>query len=122
MELKRLVRGGTPAEVSVLAVMAFVLGTGCLASAAFPMAPDAPRGILIVLGIAGLTLAVALLVAGAAVTPLSLHVTVVLFTTLIGVMVAVAATERGLMMSALGYTWSTSPCSSGGGRRAGTRC
>jgi diguanylate cyclase (GGDEF)-like protein len=105
MELKRLARAGTPAEVSCLAVMAFVLGAGCLASAAFPMAPDAPRGILIVLGIAGLTLAVALLVAGAAVTPLSLHVTVVLFTTLIGVMVAVAATERGLMMSALGYTW-----------------
>ena len=34
-----------------------------------------------------------------------LHTTVVLFTALISIMVAVAATEQGLMLSALGYTW-----------------
>ena len=43
--------------------------------------------------------------AGPRVTRVYLHTTVVLFTTLIGVMVAVAATERGLMLSVLGYMW-----------------
>jgi diguanylate cyclase (GGDEF)-like protein len=105
MDLKRLVRTGTPAEVSVLAVMAFTLGTGCLAAAAFPMAQDAPRDVLVGLGLVGVTVALMLILAGAEVSPVYLHVTVVLFTVLIGVMVAVAATERGLMMSALGYIW-----------------
>ena len=47
----------------------------------------------------------ALVLAGGRVSPVYLHITVVLFTTLIAIMVAVAASERGLMMSALGYTW-----------------
>ena len=102
---QRLVRAGTPAEVSVLAVMALIVGAGCLALAAFPLAPDAPRGLMVGLGLVGLTVALALVLGGAAVSPVQLHVTVVLYTTLIGVMVAVAATERGLMMSALGYIW-----------------
>ena len=38
-------------------------------------------------------------------SPVRLDVTVVLYMTLIGVMVAVAATERGLMMSALSCIW-----------------
>jgi diguanylate cyclase (GGDEF)-like protein len=105
MDLQRFVRAGTPAEVSVLAVMAFVLGAGCLAWAAFPMAQDAPRGLMVGLGLVGVTVALALVLAGAELSPVYLHMTVVLFTTLIGIMVAVAATERGLMMSALGYTW-----------------
>jgi diguanylate cyclase (GGDEF)-like protein len=99
------VRAGTPAEVSVLAMMSLVLGAGCLALAAFPMAQDAPRGVMLCLGLVGVTIALALVLAGPDVSPVYLHVTVVLFTTLIGVMVAVAATERGLMMSSLGYTW-----------------
>jgi diguanylate cyclase (GGDEF)-like protein len=105
MDLQRLVRAGTPAEVSVLAVMALVLGAGCLASAAFPMAHDAPRDIMVGLGLVGVTVALTLVLAGPEVSPFHLHITVVLFTMLIGAMVAVAATERGLMMSALGYTW-----------------
>ena len=106
MGLHRLVRAGTPAEVSVLAVMALTVGAGCLALAAFPLAPDAPRALMVGLGLAGLTLTLALLLAGAAVSPLQLHVAVLLHTALISVMVAVAATERGLMLSALGYIWS----------------
>jgi diguanylate cyclase (GGDEF)-like protein len=105
MHVQRLMRPGTPAEVSVLALMALALAAGCLGSAAFPMAPDTPRGVLLALSLVGVTLAVTLVVAGASVSPVYLHSSVVLFTTLIGIMVAVAATERGLMMSALGYTW-----------------
>jgi diguanylate cyclase (GGDEF)-like protein len=105
MAPQRLVRAGTPAEVSVLAVMALIVGAGCLALAAFPLADDAPRGLMVGLGLVGVTVAVTLVLAGANVSPVRLHVTVVLYTTLIGVMVAVAATEQGLMMSALGYIW-----------------
>jgi diguanylate cyclase (GGDEF)-like protein len=105
MDPQHPVRAGTPAEVSILAVMSLVLGAGCLALAAFPMAQDAPRGVMLCLGLVGVTVALALILAGPGVSPVYLHVTVVLFTTLISVMVAVAATERGLMMSSLGYTW-----------------
>jgi hypothetical protein len=100
MDPQRLVRAGTPAAVSVLAVMAFILGAGCLAWAAFPVAEDAPRGSMVGLGLVGVTMALTLIRAGADVSPVGLHMTVGLFTTLIGVMVAVAASERGLMISA----------------------
>ncbi len=99
------VRAGTPAEVSVLAAMALIKGVGCLAVAALPFAEDAPQGVMVALGLGCLVLALALVLAGAEVSSGALHATVVLFTTLIGVMVAVAATERGLMMSAFSYTW-----------------
>ena len=105
MGLQRLVRAGTPAEVSVLAVMAFVVGAGCLALAAFPLAPDAPRGLMVGLGLVGVTMALTLVYAGGHVSPVHLHLTVLLYTTLLSVMVAVAATERGLMLSSLGYIW-----------------
>ena len=105
MDLQRLVRAGTPTEVSVLVVMSFILGAGCLASAAFPMVADTPRVLLVVLGLVGLAAALTLLVAGADISSLHLHAAVALLIALHGVMVAVAATERGLMLSALGFTW-----------------
>ncbi len=105
MDLPRLVRAGTPTEVSVLAVIASVLGLGCLATATFPMAQTTLRGVLVVLTLVNLTAALTLLLAGARVSPFFMHVAVVFLTTIIGVMVATAATERGLMMSALGFTW-----------------
>jgi diguanylate cyclase (GGDEF)-like protein len=85
--------------------MALSLAAGCLASAAFPMAQDAPRGVLVVLGLVSLTVTLTLVLTGAKVSPAHLHITVALVTTLISIMVAVAATEQGLMLSALGYTW-----------------
>jgi diguanylate cyclase (GGDEF)-like protein len=102
---QRLVRAGTPAEVAVLAVMAFIVGAGCLGLAAFPLAPDAPQGLIVGLGLVGVVVALTLVLAGAHVSPVQLHIAVVLYMTLIGVMVAAAATEQGLMMSALGYVW-----------------
>jgi diguanylate cyclase (GGDEF)-like protein len=105
MNLQRLVRVGTPAEVSVLVVMSLILGAACLASAAFPMVADTPRVVLAVIGLVGLVTALSLLVAGADISSLHLHAAVVLLIALHGVMVAVAATERGLMLSALGFTW-----------------
>jgi diguanylate cyclase (GGDEF)-like protein len=89
----------------VLAVMALIVGAGCLSLAAFPLAQDAPRGLMVGLGLVAVTVALTLVLAGPGVSPVQLHVTVVLYTTLIGVMVAVAVTERGLMLSALGYIW-----------------
>jgi diguanylate cyclase (GGDEF)-like protein len=103
---QRFVRAGTPAEVSVLAVMVLTVGAGCLGLAAFPLAQGAPRGLMVVLGLVGVAVVLALLLAGAAVSPIQLHVAVLVYTTLISVMVAVAVTERGLMLSALGYIWS----------------
>ena len=105
MNLHRLVRAGTPADVSVLAVMALVLGAACLASAAFPMAEGTPRMLLAGIGLVGATAALTLLRTGPDVSPLHLNFVVVLLVALHGVMVAAAVTERGLMMSALGYTW-----------------
>jgi diguanylate cyclase (GGDEF)-like protein len=102
---QRLLRAGTPAEASVLAVMALIVGAGCLFLAAFPLAQDAPRSLMVGLGLVAVTVALTLVLAGPLVSPVQLHVTVVLHMALIGVMVAVAATERGLMMSALGYIW-----------------
>jgi len=105
MGLQRLVRGGMPAEVSVLAVMVAILGGGCLVLAAFPLAPDAPRELMVGLGLIGVTVALALLLGGARVAPVHLHAAVVLVTLLHGAMIAVAVTERGVMLSALGYLW-----------------
>jgi diguanylate cyclase (GGDEF)-like protein len=85
--------------------MATILGAGCLASAAFPMAHDAPRGVITVLGLAGLAVALTLLLAGPRVSTVRLHGAVVLLISLHGAMVAVAASEQGLMMSAFGYIW-----------------
>ena len=90
----------------MLAVMALTIGAGCLSLAAFPLTADAPWVLMVVLGVAALVLSTALLLAAAAVSPVQLHVAVLVYTTLISVMVAVAATERGLMLSALGYIWS----------------
>ena len=105
MDFPRLVRAGTPAEVSVLAAMASIMGAGCLATAAFPMAAATPRALLAGLGLGAVAAALALVVRGARVSPVHLHATVALLVTYHGVMVAAAATERGLMLAALGYTW-----------------
>ena len=105
MDLRRLARAGTPADVSVLAIMALVLGAACLASAAFPMVDETPRALLTGVGLVSVTAALTLLRSGPDVSPPHLHFIVVLLVALHGVMVAAAETERGLMMSALGYTW-----------------
>jgi diguanylate cyclase (GGDEF)-like protein len=105
MDLARLARAGTPADVSVLAIMALILGAGCLVSAAFPMVEEAPRALLAGIGLVAVTAALTLVLTGPDVSPLHLHFILVLLVTLHGVMVAAAETERGLMMSALGYTW-----------------
>jgi diguanylate cyclase (GGDEF)-like protein len=105
MSLQRLVRAGTPPEVSVLAVMALVMGAGCLGSVAFPMAAHAPRTAMAGFGLAGVAIAALLALAGPRVSRLALHAVVVLVTLIHGLMVASAATERGLMLAALGQVW-----------------
>jgi diguanylate cyclase (GGDEF)-like protein len=105
MDLQRLARAGTPPEVSVLAIMALVMGAVCLGSVAFPLVEDAPRAAMLGFGLAGVTIAVLLALAGPRVSRLALHAVVVLVTVMHGLMVAVAATERGLMLAALGQVW-----------------
>jgi diguanylate cyclase (GGDEF)-like protein len=105
MDFARLLRAGTPIEVAVLAVMALVSGIGCLLAAAVPLAEDAPQTLLYVLGAFSVTLAFALRVAGPRVSMTALHAAVLLHAAHLGVMVAIAVTERGLFLSALGFTW-----------------
>ena len=105
MDPQRLVRAGTPPEVSVLALMGLILAAGCLVLAAFPLAPDAPREAMVGLGVAGTGISLALILAGPKVSAKYLHMGVVLYTAGIGVMVSIAATERGLMLSVLGFIW-----------------
>ena len=95
MDVHRLLRAGTPTDVSVLAIMALVLGAGCLVSAAFPMVEEAPRALLAGIALVSVTAALTLLRTGPDVSPLHLHFIVVLLVALHGVMVAAAATERG---------------------------
>ena len=52
---QRLLRPGTPAEVSVLAGMALDPGHGMPRSGGFPVAEDAPRGVMVGLGLVGVT-------------------------------------------------------------------
>jgi GGDEF domain-containing protein len=105
MRLQRLVRHGTLQEVSVLSLMAAITGAGCFASAIFPRGEDAPLTLLVALGAAAAAMAIALLLAGPRVPRPCLHGAVCLHVGLIGVMVAEAVTERGLMLSSLGYVW-----------------
>jgi diguanylate cyclase (GGDEF)-like protein len=105
MRPPRLERAGTPVEVSVLALIVVVSGAACLAAAAFPYTPDAPRHVLMALGLSSVAAALALAAVGPRVSPRWLHVTLVAHTVQLAVMVAIAATERGLMLSALGLVW-----------------
>jgi diguanylate cyclase (GGDEF)-like protein len=105
MDPPRLLRAGTPIEVAVLAVIALVSGVGCLLVAVVPLAEDAPQTLLYGLGAFGVGLALALRLAGPRVSTTALHGAVLLHVAQLGVMVAIAVTERGLFLSALGFTW-----------------
>ncbi len=104
MNLPRFARDGTP-EVAIAAVMALFMGAACCVLVAFPWAPDAPRAVLASTGVAGLAIAATLAYAGGWITPVRLHVAIVLLTLLRSVLVATAASERGLMLAAVGYAW-----------------
>jgi diguanylate cyclase (GGDEF)-like protein len=103
--LQRFVRAGTSAEVAVLAVMTLFMGAACLLVAARPFAPDSPRVVLLSVGVVSLVGTVALVRAGSWLSPARLHVAIVVFTLLRSLLVAVAVSERGLLLSALGFAW-----------------
>jgi diguanylate cyclase (GGDEF)-like protein len=103
--LQRPVRAGTPIEVTVLAVMVLVLSLGCLTTVAFPLAPETPRATLLALGAFTAAIALGLALGGPRVNATWLHGTLVVLVLLRGVMVAVAVTERGLMLGAVGFIW-----------------
>jgi diguanylate cyclase (GGDEF)-like protein len=103
--LQRLVRTGTSAEIAVLAVMTLFMGAACLLVAARPFAPDSPRAVLLGAGIVSLVSTVALVRAGSWLSAARLHAVIVGFTLLRSLIVAVAVTDRGLLLSALGFVW-----------------
>ncbi len=105
MNPQRILRAGTPIEVSVLVAVALVLGAGCFAAAAFPLADDAPRTLMAAFGAASIAVAAALVIAGPGVPPVALHGAVVALVLIRTAMVVAAATERGLMLGALGFIW-----------------
>jgi hypothetical protein len=85
--------------------MALVSGVGCLLAAAIPLAENSPQTLLYGLGAFGVALALALRVAGPRVSTTALHAAVLVHAAHLGVMVAMAVTERGLFLSALGLIW-----------------
>jgi len=103
--LERFVRPGTSAEVAVLAVMTLFMGAACLVLAARPFAPNSPREVLVGVGVVSLVSTVALLRAGSWLSPRRLHVAIVVVMLLRGLLVAVAVTDHGLLLSALGFGW-----------------
>src|SRR5690349_3942117 len=103
--LQRFVRAGTSAEVSVLAVMMLFMGAACLTAAARPFAPDSPREVLVVVGVVSLVSTVALVRAGSWLSTARLHAAIVVVTLLRALLVAVAVSDRGLLLSALGFAW-----------------
>ena len=105
MRLPDLVRRDTPVDVAVLAMLSFLLGTGCLAVAAFPMSSATPRGDLIVMALVAFSVALFLTLAGYRARPAGLHASLLALSALYGVMVAVSVTQQGLMLSSLGFLW-----------------
>jgi diguanylate cyclase (GGDEF)-like protein len=103
--LQRLVRAGTSAEVVALAIMTLFMGSACLVVAARPFAPDSPRALLVGVGVISLAGTVALVRAGSRLSTTRLHAAIVVLTLLRSLLVAVAVTDRGLLLSALGFAW-----------------
>jgi high-affinity K+ transport system ATPase subunit B len=68
-------------------------------------APDAPRLVLLGVGVVSLVSTVALVRAGSWLSPTRLHAAIVVSTLLRALLVAVAVTDRGLLLSALGFAW-----------------
>jgi diguanylate cyclase (GGDEF)-like protein len=85
--------------------MTLFMGAACVLLAVRPFAPDSPRAVLLGVGVVSLVSTVALVRAGSWLSPTRLHVAIVAFTLLRSLLVAVAVTDRGLMLSALGFAW-----------------
>ena len=105
MHPQRVLRAGTPPEVSVLALMNLVRGVGCLLLVRFPLGAEAPTRLMLALGVAELATAAALWAAGGRVRPGVLHAMVIQQVLQIAVMLGAATTERGMMLAAIGYVW-----------------
>jgi diguanylate cyclase (GGDEF)-like protein len=103
--LERFIRPGTSAEVLALAVMTLFMGAACVLVAARPFSPDSPRALVLGVGVVSLVGTVVLVRAGSWLSPARMHVAIVALTLLRSLLVAVAVTERGLLLSALGFAW-----------------
>jgi diguanylate cyclase (GGDEF)-like protein len=85
--------------------MTLFMGAACLVVAVRPFAPHSPRGLLVAVGVISLVGTVGLVRAGNWLSTARLHVAIVAITLLRSLLVAVAVSDRGLLLSALGFAW-----------------
>jgi diguanylate cyclase (GGDEF)-like protein len=97
--------GAAPPDVRSLAVLTAAAAVACAFSAAFPLAPGRPVGLLIGLTALGLVLSVALGVAGPRVTPPMLVATVGAVIVMTSILVGASSTTGGAMLAGYAYVW-----------------
>jgi diguanylate cyclase (GGDEF)-like protein len=99
--------GAVPPEVRSLALLTFVAAFACAFSAAFPVAPGRPTGLLIGLTAVGVVLASGLLIAGPRVDHAGLSITVGGVIVITSVLVGASSTTGGAMLAGYAYVWIT---------------
>jgi diguanylate cyclase (GGDEF)-like protein len=105
MRLQRFMKDGTPPEISVLALLNLAGAASALMAIVHPVSSHTPIHIQEALVAIAATTAIGLLVGGPRVGRLVLHAILTTDILLIGVMVAAASTERGMVVSSLVYVW-----------------
>src|SRR4051812_21901866 len=96
-----------PPEVRSLALLTLVAAAACSFTAAFPVAPGRPVGLLIALTVVGVVLAIALVVAGPRVTHTGLSLTVAAVIVMTSILVGGSSTTGGAMLAGYAYVWIT---------------
>ncbi|HMJ34959.1 MAG TPA: GGDEF domain-containing protein [Baekduia sp.] len=96
-----------PPEVRSLSILTAASAAACAFSAAFPLAPGRPVGLLIVLTVTGVLLALALAALGPRVTQPMLVATVAVVIVMTSVLVGAASTTGGAMLAGYAYIWIT---------------
>ena len=96
-----------PPEVRWLAVLTAASAAACAFSAAFPVAPGRPVGLLVVLTAVGVVLALVLGASGPRVTQRELTWTVIVVIVLASVLAGASSTTGGAILVGYGYIWIT---------------
>jgi diguanylate cyclase (GGDEF)-like protein len=96
-----------PPEVRSLALLTLVAAAACSFTAAFPVAPGRPVGLLIALTVVGIVLAAALFAAGPRVNHTGLSLTVAAVIVMTSILVGGSSTTGGAMLAGYAYVWIT---------------
>jgi len=97
----------SPPEVRSLALLVLVASLACAFSAAFPVAPGRPTGLLVALTALGIVLACGLLVAGPRAGAAVLVATVAVVIAMTSILVGASSTTGGAMLAGYAYVWIT---------------